>query len=77
VDPHHVDGDPDADPDSNYHPNADPDADSDYYLMRMQIRMLIQFTKMMRIHNTAELQNKSTSTHPPLHYTFSICSNYK
>ncbi len=48
VDMHHFDAD--ADPDSTYHPDADPD--SDFYLMR--IRMRIQDTKMMRIHNTAQ-----------------------
>ncbi len=41
VDPHIFDADQDAD--------ADPDAYPDFYLMRMRI----QVTKMIRIHNTA------------------------
>ncbi len=42
-----IDADPDPAPDSAYNFDADPD----FYLMRMRIRM--QITKMMRIHNTA------------------------
>jgi hypothetical protein len=40
----------DADPDPVYHFDLNPDVDPDFYLMRMRIRMLIQVTKMMRIH---------------------------
>jgi hypothetical protein len=44
----HLQIDADPVPDPAYHFDADPDADPDFYLMRMRI----QVTKMMRIHNT-------------------------
>jgi hypothetical protein len=64
-----IDADPDRVPDPTYYFDADPDADPDpgfllngsglidlnFYLMRIQIRMRIHVTKMMRnwiqIHN--------------------------